>query len=139
MVEEGDSHLHNASHWGYFDDSESVDALIAWLDERGTREKTLRKELQTWRDIMVECMDKMRTHLGDVDEDGSSSVPATRVSTRTKTYVNLESTKWLCLKWHNSMALEEMGMRHSDGMKRKRREAKKVTLDKKGKAVRKGK
>jgi Williams-Beuren syndrome DDT (WSD), D-TOX E motif len=134
-AEEGDAHLRNASDWGYFDDANSVDTLIAWLDERGVREKALRKELQLWRDVMVECMDKMNVHLGEVDD--SSSLPTTRVSTRTKTYVNLEATKWLCLKWSNSMVLEELGMRHSDGIKRRRGAPKKIALDKKGKALKK--
>jgi DNA repair exonuclease SbcCD ATPase subunit len=131
-AEEGDTHLHNANNWGYFDDAESVDNLIAWLDDRGLREKALRKELQGWRDTMVEYMDKLKSHLGDAPDDATGPAPTSRVSTRTKTYVSLEATKWVCLKWHNSLAIDQIGMRHSDGMRKRRKEVKKPA-DKKGK------
>jgi hypothetical protein len=139
QAEEGNTHLRNANYWGYWDDAESVESLIAWLDDRGIREKALRKEVQTWRDVMVDCMDKLKAHLNEqVDDSEGAIIPPVRVSTRTKTYVNLETTQWCCLKWHNSMAVEEFGIRHSDGMKKKGR-PKKIALDKKGKAVRKKK
>ena len=65
--EEGPTPLHNAKEWAYLGEPDSVDQLIAWLDERGNREKGLRKELQTYRDDIVACMRKMRAHLDEVE------------------------------------------------------------------------
>jgi hypothetical protein len=144
--EEGTTHLEDAVQWGYYDDPESLDQLLAWLDERGLREKQLRKEITLWRDIMVECMQKMRSHLDEEDAKRTQSeeVPLTRVSTRTKTYVDMDATKWRCLAWQNTTAVEDLGMRHGDGLKKSRKrgvaEVKgKAQVDKKGKTAKKGK
>jgi hypothetical protein len=147
--EEGATHLESANEWGYFDSSEAIDGLISWLDERGHREKALRKEVQIWRDVIVECMGKLRAHLDDEDakrqQGDEPPAPATRVSTRTKTYVDLDATKWRCLAWQNSTAVDELGLRHGDGLKKRGKRgvaetaAKgKTQLDKKGKVAKKG-
>jgi Williams-Beuren syndrome DDT (WSD), D-TOX E motif len=150
-TEEGDTHLPDALHWAYMDDADSVDSLIAWLDERGLRERVLRKELQAWRDVIIECMVKMRAHI-DEDEarraaaDEIDNVPAMRISTRTKTYIDLDTTRWRCLAWQNSLALRDLGAKHGEGLKKKRgrtaasesKTAQKIALDKKGKPTRKG-
>lgn len=138
--EEGPTHLNDATEWAYIDTPEALDQLIHWLDERGNREKPLRKELQLWRDVMVECMQKMRAHLDDVEAKKKGSVngdgvpdTGTRVSTRTKTYVDLDSTQWMCLKWHNTQAEEHIGRLHSEGNIKKQKKG--VAAKKDGKAV----
>jgi hypothetical protein len=146
--EEGATRLAGPADWGYYDGGEAdVDGLVAWLDERGVREKALRKELLAWRDVIVECMEKLRLHreaeaarLNGAGAGGEAT-PAKRVSTRTKTYVDLDATRWTCLAWQNSMAVEEFGIRHGDGVKRRGRPPKaKIALDRKGRlAGRKGK
>ena len=71
--------------------------LIGWLDDRGNRERALRKELSTWRDFIAEYMKNMRSHLDEVEakKAAGKEEQATRVSTRTKTYVDLDTTQWL--------------------------------------------
>jgi hypothetical protein len=134
--EEGTTHLYDAHEWGYLDDPDDLDKLIAWLDDRGNRERALRKELQLWRDIIVEHMKKMRSHLDEVEAKklaAGQEEQATRVSTRTKTYVDLDTTQWQCLHWHNSMALEQLGHLHSEGPPKKaERKRKGVAEVKKG-------
>jgi hypothetical protein len=146
-AEEGTTHLSDALHWAYVDNTDAVDALVAWLDERGLRERSLRKELQAWRDVIVECMQKMRAHM-DADEarraaaEEADAVPAMRISTRTKTYVDLDATRWRCLAWQNSLALRDLGVRHGEGLRKRGRrpeaKAHKVAVEKKGKVTRKG-
>jgi hypothetical protein len=126
--EEGETHLETAEQWGYIDEPEKVDQLMGWLDERGLREKALKKELLSWREIIVDCMKKLREHLdevaakklGNASEEGQVQQP-TRVSTRTKTYVDLDRTEWQCLLWRNTLALDQFGIVHSEGVKKKRR------------------
>jgi hypothetical protein len=147
-TEEGETHLTDALHWGYIDSAEAIDSLIAWLDERGLRERALRKELHSWRDVIVECMQKMRAHIDKdaarrAENETETAPPTMRISTRTKTYVDLDHTKWRCLAWSNTLALRNLGAKHVESApaKRSRREPKegasksKIVLDKKGKAV----
>ena len=75
--EEGSTHLTTSMQWAYYDDPEDIDRLIVWLDERGHREKQLRKELQIFRDRIAEYMEKMKKHLAKVDK------PKKRTRTRT--------------------------------------------------------
>jgi WSTF/HB1/Itc1p/MBD9 motif protein len=151
ITEEGETHLPDALHWGYIDDADAIDGLIAWLDERGLRERALRKELQSWRDVIVECMQKMRAHIDEdaarrAESEAEHAPPTMRISTRTKTYVDLDHTKWRCLAWSNTLALRDLGTKHVDSAPAKRgrravadKEAakakEKIVLDKKGKAV----
>ncbi|CAN9338261.1 unnamed protein product [Alternaria alternata] len=82
--EEGPTHLLNSNQWAYYDDPEDIDKLLVWLDERGHRERVLRKELQAFRDRIAEYMLKMRKHLEDSnkpreeeeDDNKDSSVDA---------------------------------------------------------------
>ena len=139
-LEEGETRLESSDHWAYIDEPEKIDQLLGWLDDRGLREKALRKELIAWRDIIVDCMKRMREHLDEVTAKklGNASEEdqphPTRVSTRTKTYVDLDRTEWQCLQWRNTLALEQFGLIHSEGMKKKRKgvaEKKEVKLSKK--------
>jgi hypothetical protein len=120
--EEGSTHLETAEQWGYIDDPAVIDQLLGWLDERGHREKALKKEIVLWRDMITECMKKMRAHLDEVEakRTAGEEQSSMRVSTRTKSYAGSDSTKWQCLAWKNSEALKELGMLHSEGIKRRR-------------------
>lgn len=112
---EGSTRLVNAHQWGYYDDPEAIDQLLAWLDERGVREKPLIKELEIYREPIVEHMKKLKEHLTEVEEKkAAGEEQTTRVSTRTKTYVDLDATKHQCLAWKNTAALHELGHLHSD-------------------------
>lgn len=108
--EEGDTHLSSAKEWGYYDDPGDVDALVAWLDERGVREKALRKELQLYRDRIAEYMIKMKEHLAGPDK---SEDEEEKPAPRTRNKVNAESRE-RCLAWTNSILRSEMGYVHSD-------------------------
>jgi len=113
--EEGSTHLSKSTEWGYYDDPSDIDQLLLWLDERGIREKALRKELQACKDKITEYMLKMKEHLSEVektktdDEEG-----ATRISTRTKAHIDKDATKDRCLLWTNSIMREELGYSHME-------------------------
>ncbi|KAL1606601.1 glycosyl transferase [Paraconiothyrium brasiliense] len=128
--EEGPTHLKSSADWGYYDDPEDIEKLMAWLDERGTREKALRKELLLFRDRIAEYMQKMKAHLeasgeeeereedeDEEDEEDEEEVPTTR-STRNKASAAAEKTaeeeQPRCLLWTNSMMREREGYNHSE-------------------------
>jgi len=116
--EEGDTHLTTSAEWGYYDDPDEIDALLAWLDERGLREKALRKELLVFRDRIAEYMDILKKHLSETDKEEEEEEDAdnstTRISTRNKTYVDKDATKDRCLLWTNSIMREEYDHNHSE-------------------------
>lgn len=113
--EEGKTHLTSSNEWAYYDDPEDIDQLLLWLDERGLREKVLRKELQTYRDRIVEYMEKMRKHLSESEKTKDEEEEnTTRVSTRNKTYIDKDAVKDRCLLWTNSIMREEYGYNHSE-------------------------
>jgi hypothetical protein len=108
-LEEGETQLHTANQWGFYDSPEEVDALIGWLDSRGLREIKLKKELTLQRDVIVERMEARKADLAprEVSEE-----PTTRMSTRTKTYISEASHR--CLRWKNTTAWAEQGHNHVD-------------------------
>ncbi|KAE8828505.1 hypothetical protein HRS9139_07724 [Pyrenophora teres f. teres] len=114
--EEGSTHLSSSTEWGYYDDPEDIDKLLAWLDERGLRERVLRKELQAFRDRIAEYMLKMRKHLEESnqpeEEEDEEEDNKTRVSTRNKTYADKDVPKDRCLRWTNSIRREKEGHSH---------------------------
>jgi alpha-1,3-glucosyltransferase len=117
--EEGPTHLSNSNEWAYYDDPEDIDKLLVWLDERGHRERVLRKELQAFRDRIAEYMLKMRKHLEESsnkpqEEEDDDDENKTRVSTRNKTYVDKDVPKDRCLLWTNSIMREEFGHNHME-------------------------
>ena len=113
MKEEGATHVFTARHWGFYEDPEELDALIAWLDIRGVREVKLRKELQAQKDKICAHMLKRKEYLlADDDKKSESSEPSKRVSTRTKPHV--EDAAYRCLAWKNLTALKELGHLHSE-------------------------
>ena len=113
MIEEGSTHVFTARQWGYYDDPDQLDRLIGWLDPRGVREIKLRKELQAQREKITTHMIKRKEYLSSHDDRKSDSGdPLTRVSTRTKTYIDPSGHR--CLAWKNSIAIKELGHLHSE-------------------------
>jgi hypothetical protein len=115
--EEGDTHLTDSTEWAYYDDPEDIDKLLAWLDERGVRERVLRKELQAFRDRISEYMRIMKKHLTEaekIEEEDQEEETTTRISTRNKTYVEKETNSDRCLLWTNSIMRDEYGYNHSE-------------------------
>ena len=108
-LEEGPTSVNTAHQWGFYETPEDLDMLIGWLDVRGVRELKLKKELNIQRDFIIKHMENRKRYL-EPRED--SEEPSTRMTTRTRTYVNDSSHR--CLKWKNTAALEELGHRHID-------------------------
>lgn len=113
--EEGATHVSNAREWGYYEDPESISQLIAWLDSRGNRESKLLKELQLQRHVIAQYMKNRREYLDETRERAESEeMPTKRVTTRTKTYVDVNDHRLRCLRWRNTTALSEIGHLHVD-------------------------
>ncbi len=113
MLEEGSTHVFTARQWGYYDDPDQLDKLIGWLDIRGNRENKLRKELQAQREKISFHMSKRKEYLSSNDDKKSESgEPTTKISTRTKTYI--DPTGYRCLAWKNTTAVSENGHLHSE-------------------------
>lgn len=109
-AEEGLTSVFTAHQWGYYDDPDSLEMLIGWLDVRGVRELKLRKELQAQRENIAKYMEKRKEYL--LPREESEELPATRMSTRTKTHVS--DINHRCLRWKNETALNANGHRHSE-------------------------
>lgn len=117
-MEEGPTQLKTAYEWGYYDDPADIDRLMGWLDDRGNREKALRKELNLWRDKITEQMEAMHTHLKSVEQKRNAEPePIVGVATRKKTHVvdGGDSVKHPSLLWRNDMARRELGQLHCEG------------------------
>ncbi len=112
MFEEGDTHVFTARQWGYYDDPFRLDMLIGWLDVRGLREVKLRKALSADREKISIHMKKRQEYLHADDKKSETSEPTTRVSTRTKTYV--EPSGHGFLQWKNNTAINEIGHLHCE-------------------------
>ena len=129
-IEEGPTHTITAHEWGYYDDPDQLDRLIDWLDTRGNREAKLRKELQAQRGKITTYMEKRKEYLRHAGEKKLEvAEPVSRISTRTKTYV--DQTGHRCLAWKNLTAMKELGYIHSNPIPRKAqnaRNAKKGTV-----------
>lgn len=113
--EEGSTHVSNAREWGYYEDPESIEQLIEWLEPRGNRESKLLKELRQQREVIVKCMKNRREYLNETRERAESEeMPTKRVTTRNKTYVDVNDHRLRCLRWRNNTALTEIGHLHVD-------------------------
>lgn len=55
--EEGQSVLYDENQWGYYDDQEGVEGLIAWLNSKGSREAKLRAALVARKEGMYKVME----------------------------------------------------------------------------------
>lgn len=127
--EEGVTHLRTAEDWGYYDDPEAIKGLIAWLEDKGTREKALKKELSMWEDEITKHMAKLKQHVeDDKKKDEEDEEPVTRMSTRHKTYVDTDASGQRCLKWHNNAAIAEIGHLHSEPPRPKEKKTKKAAV-----------
>lgn len=132
--EEGSTHLSTSAEWGYYDDPSDIDKLMGWLDERGLREKALRKELQIFRDRIAEYMVKMKEHLDETEKSKAEEEDnAPRISTRKKTYAEKDVTKSRCLLWTNSIMRDEVGHNHSEEYEPPKKQRKGVAKVTKGK------
>lgn len=123
--EEGETRLSTSAEWAYYDDPADIDALLAWLDDRGLRERSLKKEISLFKDHILKYMGKMREHLNpstDMEKpkdenDMSDSDDRPRVSTRKKTWSidkDKDANAPRCLRWTNSIMREEYGHVHHD-------------------------
>ncbi|KAF8849236.1 hypothetical protein BDZ45DRAFT_634611 [Acephala macrosclerotiorum] len=122
-IEEGETSVFTAHQWGYYEDPEALDSLIAWLDTRGLNEVKLHKELKLYRDRIAKNMEKRKEYLNPTEEKSVESGPK-RMSTRRKEQP-VEHTAHRCLSWHNSVAILEQGHTHYD-QPRARKPAKKA-------------
>jgi hypothetical protein len=128
--EEGSTSVVNATQFGYYDDPDSIEMLIGWLDPRGKRELKLRKELVARREVISEYMKNRQEYLNPEKE--AVDEPTTRMSTRTKTYV--DSTSHRCLKWTNKMAIKQNKRLHSEAAPSRSNKKQKKSKDDKGPA-----
>lgn len=134
--EEGSTHLADSGEWGYYDDPEDIGKLMAWLDERGSREKLLRKELMLFQDRISEYMVKMKDAVEGVDKSESEDEePVTRVSTRQKANAEKANgeTQPKCLLWTNSIMRDREGYNHAEEYEPPKRTRKATAKATKGK------
>jgi len=123
-LEEGETQLSTAYDWGYYADSTQFDLLIGWLDDRGHRERALKKELNAWRDRIIEQMEAMRAHLEQIEQKRNPEAePVVGIATRKKTSADaMAVVRHPCLAWRNDTARRELGQLHCDGKIVPRRE-----------------
>ncbi|KAF2852587.1 glycosyltransferase family 57 protein [Plenodomus tracheiphilus IPT5] len=124
--DEGDTHLSSSTEWAYYDDPADIEALYSWLDDRGLRERGLKKELAMYKDPILKYMAKMREHLYPTsnnepkdENDMSDTDDKPRISTRNRTsssFANKDKDNDTprCLRWTNSIMREEYGHVHHD-------------------------
>ncbi|KAG6015221.1 hypothetical protein E4U43_005586 [Claviceps pusilla] len=118
--EENGTSLFTARQWGYISEPEDVIALIKWLDPRGFNELKLRKELTNYKDRIVKHMQNRKTYLSGVggdsgggDEANKDEQTTKRISSRIRDKTP-ETPSYRCLRWENTMALDELGYLHSN-------------------------
>ena len=115
-LEEGSTKLESASEWGFYDTPEELDGLIAWLEKKGEREKTLRRDLEQCRSQIVDCMERRKKHFVEVqDKHDAMENKVVGIATRKKTNVDATNIKYPCTLWKNTTALSSIGQLHSDG------------------------
>ncbi|KAI2638260.1 ATP-utilizing chromatin assembly and remodelling N-terminal-domain-containing protein [Xylaria nigripes] len=118
-MEEGRTSVYNARQWGYYAEPGQLDSLLNWLDPRGFNELKLRKELLLYKDKIVANMENRTKYLGQQSsmsdkEETDKQEEGKRMSTRTKAQPSPEPVQYRCLDWTNTMAIEELGHRHSE-------------------------
>ena len=124
-LEEGSTNVFTAHQWGYYEEPDSLDMLIGWLDSRGNREGKLRKELQAQREKISQHMQKRREYL-HAEETKSSEDSSTRMATRKRKHADEDHHR--CLAWRNTTALGELGHLHSE-QPRPRKASKKAKME----------
>lgn len=136
--EEGEIQLNTAEEWGYIDDPDRLDNLIGWLDDRGERERKLRKELTDWRDRIAQYMEAYKNFLDQetAKKLETESEHETRVSTRHKQAEEAKTHQARCLRWRNTMAESDEGHIHSQPPKPKEKKShKKQVVEDRGRGV----
>lgn len=113
--EEGRTRLLSAHEWGYYDDPEDLDQLLAYLDDRGKREKDLRKELHAWLQKISQCMEGRNKYMAEAEVKSAAAEANVGIATRKKAYVDQYTAKYPCLAWRNTRALDALGQLHVDG------------------------
>ncbi|WPB05108.1 uncharacterized protein RHO25_009758 [Cercospora beticola] len=129
--EEGGVPLESAEEWGYIDDPDRLDNLIGWLDDRGERERKLRKELLEWRDRIAQYMEAYKNFM---DQEAAKKLETeeesgNRISTRHKQAEEESAQRARCLRWTNTMAIDEQGHIHSQPPKPKEKKSKKQAAE----------
>lgn len=120
-LELGPMQLASADQYGFYESPDDLDGLIAWLDNRGERERALRKELNLWRREISGSMEKRKMHIGQIiEKHAASEERVIGIATRKKTTVDTNLTKYPCTNWHNSCAIQKYGQLHIDGLVPKR-------------------
>ena len=114
-LEEGSTILQTADEWGYYDDPDKLDNLIQYLDDKGEREKKLKRELVDWREEIVKYMN---AHKKFKEDEAAKKIEAeedqaSRIATRHKAAEDQTAAKERCLRWTNLMALDQQGHLHS--------------------------
>ncbi|KAK8159211.1 putative chromatin remodeling complex protein [Phyllosticta citrichinensis] len=124
--EEGRVRLSNPDQWGYYDNPEDVQKLLEWLDDRGSRELKLKKELTAWQDQIVEYMVNWRAHMEDMEAQKlAEGDEDKRIKTRQKaTHAENDASRYWCLRWENSYAVDELGHLHSEEPPKKNKKTK---------------
>ncbi|KAK2594536.1 hypothetical protein QQS21_007755 [Conoideocrella luteorostrata] len=113
--EENGTSVFTARQWGYISEPEDLTALIKWLDPRGFNELKLRKELINYKDRIVKHMENRKAYLNNSKEDANKKDEhiMKRSSSRIREKTP-EPPSYRCLRWENTMALEELGHLHSE-------------------------
>ena len=120
LQEEGATHTFTAHQWGYFDDPKDVEKLLSWLNDKGSREIKLKKELLAQKEHIMTHMENRRAYLNNErQETPNGGDPVSRVSTRTKSYVDLNGPRFLT--WKNTTAMREQGHLHSEPSRAQRK------------------
>ena len=114
--EEGPTQLHSADEWGYYDNADDLDQLMAWLEVKGEREKALRRELQMWRPRIEECMSNRSDYWKQaIEKHAALEERVTGIATRKRTNADVNNIKYPCTRWQNWIAQNEIGQNHIDG------------------------
>lgn len=119
-LDEGATQLNDANEWGYYDEPEEIVRLLAWLKDKGEREKKLKKELTAWQEPIVRGMENLKRHMIEVKkrvEDGEEQRPQRGLALRKKAAAAAEvsTAKYPCALWTNSTAMNEFGMLLTEG------------------------
>lgn len=118
--EQGGTVLTSDTDWGYYSTADELRALTSWLDERGDRERKLRKEILRWRANIFETMEARKAHLQDlVEKRKHAEEEPVGIATRKKTHSEKDKLKHPCLAWTNGEAVRVLGHLHSEGQGRK--------------------
>ena len=130
-LEEGGTSLPTANDWGYYDNAVALSRLIDWLDDKGERERALKRELIVWQDTITEYMLALRKFQDDeaAKKAEADDEASTRIATRHKTHEGQSAAKQRCLKWHNGLMEAQHGCTHAQpSLPRAKRQQKKSSV-----------